>query len=219
MGYRAFLLILLSPLTGTARADVIYSDFGPGDRYGSTAWVIGQDPLLCCFREAGNSFTPTSGTFTLDRIEVAAIHLHGANILDVWLMDDAAGRPGKIIESIHLLNQLPVDHAGVVAANSSLHPLLAQGTPYWVVLSTASTSELYWVENSTNDLGLASRLNAGPWVLHPDYVRGVFRVSGSPVPEPGAFILLGLGILHLLCCGWWGLPKGTDVFVSRPESL
>ena len=52
------------------------------------------------------------------------------------------------------------------------------------------------MRNITGDLGLrAYRTDGGAWSLHTGHARGAFRIEASPVPGPGALVVLGIAAL------------------------
>jgi hypothetical protein len=185
-----------------ARAGVIFNNYGPGDTYfllnGSS---IGGPPGN--YFEHGSAFTVTGGAFTLDRIELAIGLVTGPNILDVSLMSDAAGKPGTVIESIHLVNMMQQDLAMLlppVVADSALHPVLEEGTQYWVVASAPVGTDAIWHPPPEDDIGPhAARFNGGDWVVDTNNTREAFRVTGTQVvAEPASLILVAIGIAGMV---------------------
>ena len=191
-------------VAGGARADVVFSNFGPGNSYQTrSGHVVGGD-----FRIAvAYPFTPTGNSFTLDRIEVAIALAEGPNELDLLLAADFAGRPGVpgvVIEAFHFSNAMGPfgQNNPPLAADSVLRPLLVEGTRYWIVASVGPPTFAAWNFNSTGDVGPYARFQAGEW-LPVNGTRGAYRVSGTVViPEPATLPLLGVGCLGLLVYSW-----------------
>jgi hypothetical protein len=147
----------------------------------------------------GFSFTPSIDT-TLDSVKFAAYNIGGDKTLDVILMSNAGGVPGTALETFTFPEI--ASSASLYTATSSLHPVLSQGTQYWVVLAPSTNGLIAWYEDEGLPGPLAARrdlLAADPgWftvsALHPTY----FSVEGTPVPIPGAAWLLGSGLAGLI---------------------
>ena len=174
-------LVVLGAADPSARADVIYDNFGVGDTYNTgTGWTIGA-PQGQSFQEIGCPFT-VSGTYTLNQVTVAAGFVTGANVYTVWLMDDAGGVPGNIIEEFDFADLGPFgqNNAPLVGV-SALNPTLDDGSQYWLVCSTDPSTWSAWNWNTTGDTGpFVFRQNGGDWIVASD-IRSVFRVEGDPV--------------------------------------
>jgi hypothetical protein len=187
-------------------ADVIFSNFGPGDSsdltdgYGMNRASQGGGS----FPRVAGSFTP-SFTGSLDSLSLAANLLTGPefslNQLDVNLRADRAGTPGSIIESFRISNQMS-EGASVVSATSTLHPTLAPGSRYWLEASVPSSPDpgftaIVWRFNSTGDIGLVQNNRNGIADQITTSVEPAFRLSGTPAPAmpiaapPGRGELLG----------------------------
>jgi len=165
---------------------VIYDNFDVGDTYNTgTGWTIGA-PQGQPFQEVGCPFV-VSGSYTLSQITVAAGYVTGENKYTVWLMDDAGGVPGNIIEEFDFADLGPFgqNNAPLVGV-SVLNPNLDDGSQYWVVCSTSLTTWSAWNWNTTGDAGpFAFRLDGGDW-LPSSGTRSVFRVEGDPVEGAAA---------------------------------
>jgi hypothetical protein len=174
-------LAVLVGATRSGRADVVFNNFGFADGYNFTSgWVIGLDTAQT-FWEPGDAFT-VSGDFVLTQITLAASYVSGPNEITVWLMDDASGVPGQVLEQFDFsdLGQFGDFNPPLVAA-SVLNPILENGNQYWLVASTSDSTTAAWNRNSTGDIGLhAFRKDGGNWTTD-IHVHGAFRIEGEPI--------------------------------------
>ncbi|UCG59886.1 MAG: hypothetical protein JSU70_10270 [Phycisphaerales bacterium] len=178
-----------------ANAVPIFSTLGPGDSYSHTwGYTIGTATDY----DQGNQFVIGGGTpYNLDTIEVAVGLVTGTNQLDVWLMDDAGGQPGAIIESFHFVDAMGSFAASpLVLGNSALHPLLTPGTKYWLIASVPiAGTHAAWNGSEPAVIGLrAVKEGAGPWWIGLGETMAAFRISGTAIPAPGAVVLGGIGM-------------------------
>jgi hypothetical protein len=102
-------LLALVLLTGTAKADIIYNNFGPGDTYNQYIGHTVGDPLS--YQDIGEPFTPTGNSYRLDRMVLALSWIAGTNAVDVSLMTSVGDLPGSVLETWHVTN-LPDFGAG-----------------------------------------------------------------------------------------------------------
>jgi hypothetical protein len=108
---------------------------------------------------------------------------------------DAGGSPGTIIEGPINVTGLAafVSGGSVITANSTLHPYLLEGTPYWLVAYAANADTCaVWNWNSTGDTGTSTNLvfnnipsPTGPWSPDPGDTRGAFEIDGNPALDTG----------------------------------
>lgn len=193
MKKKAICVFILSLLTVPCYAGPIFSTFGPGDTFHlGMGWGIG-DPGDW---DQGDQFSFGGLTsYYLDMIEVAAFLAPAATSseLDVWLMTDAGGQPGAIIEAFNFKG--PTAALGqILAGTSILKPVLNPSTNYWLIASVPTGTDAAWNFSTTARGTHADRQDAGPWTIISGYESGAFRVSGTPIPAPGVFVLGGIGL-------------------------
>ncbi len=199
-------------VSGQATAVPIYSTFGPGDSYHAwQAYDIGRPGYGW---DRGEQFTFGGPCYTLDSIEIALRQVYiecvpvGVNKIDVWLMTDAGGQPGTLIEGWSFVGEMGID-AKILVGDSALHGVLTPGTPYWLVASTPDASTwAEWPKSLPAVLGThARKLGSDDWEVYSNITQGAFRINGTPVippppvvPAPGAVILgsIGVGFLGYL---------------------
>jgi hypothetical protein len=197
-------LLALAGLGAAARADVLFTNLGPGDDYlPRSGYQVGQ--VFARYHEHAETFTPREASYTLDRIEVAVGLASGPNGLTVSLLADDGGRPGGVVEAFDLAGAMGpwgVENP-LLVMDSVLHPTLMVDTQYWLAVSPASEAVAYWNLNSPHARAtIAQRDNGESWMTFPSEFQGAFRVTGTAVPEPGALALFILGASGLAGYVW-----------------
>jgi len=189
---------LLLFVASEARADtIVFSNFGPGMTFNQLQGigVTGSGDVFGGFIPA-YAFTPTE-TFTFSSAQLPMNLVTGPNHFQVLLMTSSGGLPGNIIETITV--SAPTS-AGIVTANSALHPVLTSRTQYWLAVFAPEPNTFGIWNFSLNDFStpqaLAFNSPTGPWVLN-NVNRSAFQINGEPVPEPSTMLLLGTGLAAL----------------------
>jgi hypothetical protein len=189
------LLCFLIPL----RATVIYNTIGstpPG--YTSPSWAIGNFAQFNTRIEIAVPFTPTVDD-SLGSITIAG-NLSSASPYDQLTIYLAEGptAPGPALESF----TLTLSGTSLLSAISLEHPALASGTQYWIVLTAPDLSHTRadWMISDPAVSGTFSTrdLNAGGNWYAFNGTLPALEVSGTEVPEPSAWLLLGSGTIWLL---------------------
>jgi hypothetical protein len=153
-------------------------------------------------------FTVTNGPFSLNSVTLALGQGSGyTNNLAISLLADNSGAPGALLETIVSRPIYPTNLDTVVSYQSSLHPILAEGFKYWLLLEPTdhnlvdrqNNSDYLWAGSYGASLGAVAyrqfNFNSGDWdnwQLYNTFLPA-FRIEGLSVPEPSAFSLLLIG--------------------------
>lgn len=184
----------------SARAGVVFSNFGAGDTYDTTlGYVVGPDGFGNTFVDASR-FTAT-GSGTLSTIELALSNVLGNSGLTVELHADAGGTIGALLASGSTAATGPLNSTNPLATASMSAAALNSGTPYWVVVSSTAGGLNAWNFNSISDVGPhATSLDGGSTFAYAADTHGAFRVNATtaaPTPEPGTLTVFALGAVGL----------------------
>jgi hypothetical protein len=195
------------------KADVIYTNFGPGFAYTDGNGVVVSNGSV--ETSVAEELPVLTSSYDLNSIEFVASTETPAlsNSVTVGIYADNGGVPAATaLESITLTGQLaPFDGtlSPVLTATSVTNPLLAAGSRYWLVMDGPASESLVWDQNSTLTVGyLETNGTPGDWINSPNpfasETNSVFEVDGtlvpSPTPEPRTWMLLagGLGLISVL---------------------
>jgi hypothetical protein len=194
-------VLLAGPRTSSADPVVIYSNFGASPGYlsgpwtsGSNAWVQSEGAGYFMGFELSEPASLTSIVLPVARPagETGPINLQ--------LLTPET--PFTVIESWTL--SLPASGQGVasmVSAESTIQPLLAANTLYFLWLRSSfpsSSPDVIWpwnnagVQGTIRQVGFTNQTFVG--------TLSAFQVNGelSPIPEPGTMLLLGTGAAFLV---------------------
>lgn len=192
-------------LAGSAHADTIHSNFGPGDAYGFggfyTAFDFGSVGGSVEDYDLANKFSTGSSAYRFDSARLGLFRTNGATGDDftLWLMADAGGAPGAILETISYTAAVSPVLGNTVDVAASGTTLLAANTAYWIGIGSTFPDSVVWNLNSIGASGpnsMAYARNGGAW----DFTNTplAFAVNGTlvppTVPEPGSLALVALAI-------------------------
>ena len=207
MRFKLLMACALMVAAVPASADVLYSNFAPGDTYDLTfGWTLSYGgPLGGDAFEDAVAFTVIGGDYSFDTAEFAINHFWGPDLVYVNLHADSAGVPGAILDSTTATGvATPGVPTPPMVANFDGDFILNEGQTYWLAIRTEETdAHLSWAFNVVDDFGLrAWQVNNGPWnpvlgMPGTDSERGVFRINGTLVPAPGMLTLLGIAGIAL----------------------
>jgi hypothetical protein len=192
-------------LPALSKADVIFSDFGPGNTYDCCNAVgIGFGVIAIW----AVPFSVSSAN-DLNQIDMALSWDSGSNSAIVTLNTDTGGLPGVVIESWTVSN-LPAFGTtnNVIQTLNPVSTVTLSSGLYWIVVAQgASDTAVSWNINSLSILGPSFNSTFGGSFLPVGGVLPAFDVLGTPVPEPSSFWLLGAMFIGLLVL--WSRPTST----------
>jgi hypothetical protein len=120
----------------------------------------------------------------------------GPKTYDVVIGEDAGGLPGSSLEVAAIA---VADIRALLTATFSGTSVLRANQQYWLWVKPRGVDEGTWHFNPINDMKamVISNNDGATWTPVDPFPRPVFRVSGTPLPEPTAFVLgiTALGIL------------------------
>ena len=192
--YRTLAVIGIILATLTAHADILFSNFGPGDTFSiGTAWEIGAR------QQVAGSFTTPDRMSRFESADIALLHIDGVNAVKFSLVEDNQGLPtGKTLLTTILTDVDPLS-GNVVTWSPIASLLMGANTTYWLVGQPGNANSRFaWNENAINQLGWSSNLGSG-W-RHIDDLAPTFRIHGAQAtvaPEPGPAELIFVPLILL----------------------
>lgn len=203
---------LLFLINRSAHALVIYDSFNTGNDIENGVYNFGRTSFSND-RDIGFRFVPNVTTM-LDQIEVPIVTLPERNNLRdavLWLMTENNGQPDSIIESFYFTSPNgpafnPSSNFPITTLNSSLHPLINEGTPYYLIASdNFGLINRPTVENAfaweIEDTGLPRKhiiafrdIPNGIWLVSDSEYSPQARILGSTIPEPASIVLFVTGL-------------------------
>ncbi len=202
------LLILSGAPLALANSLEVANSFGPNGSYdASSALIIGDNTALPTdetnLEQALRFTVPGSLAVRLESLQVVVRQVDASpNRMDFHIRSDSMGLPGGILETISFFNVSSQVGGEIRQELSQARPILQASANYWLSASTPSGVNegtiLWQFQPATSTAGtLTRRVNSGPWI-NPGTTTsiGVFRLMGTPVPEPSSLLALAC----LACC-------------------
>ena len=206
MHFRLSLLAASVFLVGApCTATPIFTNLGLGDTYNtSVAWaLISNNGAFTGATQLAAAFTPTAN-YRLETIR-AAVGYFGTTADQTYhfaiAQDNGAGAPGTVLES-YTVNSVTTgpSYSALVVLTSALHPELALGVQYWVIMTdftntTNSARTGRWRLNTTSASGISYYTGGWHAISNPS---PAFDVAGTLVPEPSTALLFPAALGALL---------------------
>jgi hypothetical protein len=177
--------------TALAASVVLYNNYGPNNAVGTWTWAVTGAATTPAYRAQGQPFTPQETAY-LSTVELSIYRYSGSGRVNVSLVEDSP--TGPLLERFSYV--APSGTAPRLLSSPS-HPLLEAGTTYWLLTEPYdATSYAGWVTDYDQlRTPFAYGRSPGSWEifsLDGGGAEGVFRITATPIPEPGAWALLML---------------------------
>ncbi len=170
---------------------VLYDNYGPNNAVGTWTWAVTGAATSPAYRAQGQSFAPQEAGY-LSTVELSIYRYSGSGRVNVSLVEDLP--TGILLEQFSYV--APSGTAPRLLSSTS-HPLLEGGTTYWLLAEPYdATSYAGWVTDYDQlRAPFAYGRSPGSWevyTLNGGQPEGVFRITATAIPEPGAWALLML---------------------------
>lgn len=199
---RLAILAILASATLSAKADTIYSNFGPGQTYKTTAG-FGLGFFTNATQVIAMPFVPTE-TGTPTDVILALKQTMGTSPVNVFIESSSGGAPGSILDALTQVGNLPTTPSLVEFTCSSCSVLDA-GTMYFLVGQQSNpadhTSWLNTLSSTGKPYFNLTGSATGPWSANPGAPLSAFEVdatTGIPTPEPSGLIFIATGMAALV---------------------
>jgi len=196
-----------------ARADIIFSNFGPGGTFNTgNGNPIGFDFFTGDNDAQADSFVP-GGTFALNSLTLALASLNRTNSapLTVSIAGSSGLLPGPALESWTIgAGVLPTFGSlfTPLSLTSILQPTLIVGLRYWVTVSGSGTDSNAWNLTLLTDANpTATSVNGGATYSRLGLTPGAVRLDGTAVPEPSEWVLTASGLAFIAGVGRRRRPR------------
>lgn len=208
--FRCGLLCLLSQLSSAA---TVYSNFGPGAGYTSTAGNgVGGPTSQFGSLETAMAFSVVGGSYYLTAIDIAFRRMNGPSQAGLTIRADAAGQPGAILEQVSFIPTDSFDETVNVILSGLTE--ISSGSLYWLAISMPADGEGIWCYPEPQATGsIAKSIDGGVTWTSPNQNVSAFSVSGVAVPEPTGFSLLVCGA----ACSFYLRRRNESVFPTTPN--
>jgi hypothetical protein len=197
------LLGLLLVLAGSARGDVVYGNYSPGNGHASTFEKVLND-FPAQYTEIGVPFqVPPGYDYKFDGIEVTGYQPSPSGTafefvkVRIYEGPNSNGPLDPLWQQLttYTFNKLQKTTPGLVNGTNNGPPvLLHAGIQYWLIMQSAGNPGVYvaetrWMHNNAGVTGTILRLNVNTginnYIATPNSVLPVFRILGTPVtPQP-----------------------------------
>jgi hypothetical protein len=206
----------LGPIVGPANANVLFSDFGPGDTVGNNGRAIGNLTGPGDGNDPAYTFVAASSG-AVSQIDLAVNINSGSYVASLWTaaIGCATGvyatNCGGLVPTTELASWPVTSTVANIASITGITGVaLTAGTTYFMQMSTASNAtEGGWADNPlgvTGDLyqcggdSISNLAHCVGYLSVGTATTGAFDVLGAntpSVPEPASLTLLGVALMGL----------------------